>query len=339
MPPHVFDGTQPPPLVEILDIEHCSRVVKIKLTPDVIKSWLTPYWQRPVRFNAKGRQLTEDIKLTRKLDSVMIVGVVKKRNGKFDLYLVDGHHRKAAFLRSGAPYMDIDVKFVYVDKVEELSPLYLNCQEQITKSTANDNLQGLAVTNEVLQHIKSKCEFITYEGVRLGTIAHSINMSTVVQIWYDSMLDPPKKNTLTPSVSITELAKKLTVDDADHIVQFMTLCRDNFEFKKLSSGLWLHINLVLCLWLFRVLVLREVWEGGEVYKVKHLTPRQFGVGLLGLKNDKYYLTLMRKKLNSSVDRKEAYQSIAKLFASNLRSCGVVSNPKLPRPQWAYGKKG
>ena len=338
MPSDVFDGTEPPPLVTKLDIENRSRVVKIRLTPEVINSWLKPDWQRPIRYNAKGRQLCEVLKTTHKLDSVLLVGVVKRRNGKYLLYLVDGHHRKTIFLKAGIPYMDVDVKFVYVDEVEDLSDVYLTCQDQITKSTANDNLKGLAVTNNAISTIGSKCEFITYEGVRLGTTTSSVNMSTVIQIWYDSMLDPPKKNTLTPSKSITELAKKLTDDEADQIVQFMLLCKDRFEFTKLSSGLWKHINLVLCLWLYRILVWKEVWEGGEEYSVTHLTPKQFGVGLSGLKNDKYYLTLNKKKLSSPVDRKEAYQSIAKLFASNLRAHGVVSNPKLPKPQWA-AKRG
>lgn len=338
MPRDVFDGTEAPPLTTPLEMEDRSRVVKIKLTPAVINGWQTPYWQRPIRYNVKVRAMIEEMQRTPRLDSMLVVGVIKKRN-RLHLFLVDGHHRKSAFNRAGIPYLNIDVKFVYVETMGEMSELYLRCQDQISRSTADNNLKGLAVTHSQLADIESECGCITYDGVRLGTSTASVSMSTIVQIWYDSLLDPPKKNVGSPPKSITELASGLTKKDAEKITEFVLLCKDRFGFSKHSSGLWKHINLTLCLWLYRIMVWREGWDEGEDYsRVTALTPDQFGTGLLGLMNDRYYQTLNKKSLGSVVDRKDAYLSISRLFSSNLTACGVVSRPRLPKPPWA-AKKG
>jgi hypothetical protein len=330
----IYDGTEAPPLTTPLEIESCSRVVKIKLTPEVINGWEIPYWQRTVRYNTKVREIVEGLRKDPKLDSMLIVGVLKKR-GKYHLFLVDGHHRKDAFNRSGVPYLNIDVKFVYVETMGEMAELYLRCQGQISRSTADNNLKGVAVTHKQIADINSECGCITYDGVRLGTSTASVSMSTVVQIWYDSMLDPPKKNSGSPSKTITELASNLTTRDAEKIVEFILLCKERFGFSELSCGLWKHINLTLCLWLYRIMVWREGWAEGEDYsRVTVLTPKQFGTGLSGLVNGRFYQTLNHKSLSSVADRKETFRSIVRLFSSNLTTYNVVKTPKLPKPPWA-----
>ena len=334
----VYDGTEAPPLTTPLEIEAQSRVVKIKLTPEVINSWLIPDWQRHVRTNPKGRQLCEDIKEIPILESMIIVGVIQRR-GKYVLYLLDGHHRKEHFLKSGAPYIIIDVKFAYVETMGEMADLYLKCQDQIVKSSPNDNLKGLAVNSKTLNHIIKHCTCVTLDAARSGASNASVTMSTVIQVWYDSNLDPPKRNTLgSPPKSITDLAKKLTMRDAETIVAFIKICEEVFGFNNESSALWKHINLVLCLWLYRVMVLKTEWEGCEGYKVTYLDDKRFGIGLSALRHSRFYSSMTNKRLGSAVDRKEAYLNMTRWFLSGFPNNNGRTRVRLPKPTWA-SKKG
>lgn len=77
----------------------------IRVTPEIANAWKSPPFQRPLRVNSKVMALAETIKADGGvLPGVLTLGVLER-----DTYLLDGQHRREAFLQSGCPegYADI----------------------------------------------------------------------------------------------------------------------------------------------------------------------------------------------------------------------------------------
>ena len=74
-----------------------SKMDTIRLTPEFVKTWASPPFQRPLRENEKVRALAEELKNNNAVvPGVLTIGVIGKQ-----WYIVDGQHRVRAFEISG----------------------------------------------------------------------------------------------------------------------------------------------------------------------------------------------------------------------------------------------
>src|SRR5258708_38238368 len=94
-----------------------TRVDTIVVTPSGVRAWHDPPFQRPLRINEKVRALAEAIKTNGGvLPGVVTIGTLLNR-----IYLLDGQHRREAFLISGLEEGFVDVRYQEFDSIDRKS--------------------------------------------------------------------------------------------------------------------------------------------------------------------------------------------------------------------------
>lgn len=297
-----------------------TTVDTIEITPILIKGWKHPPFQRPLKENEKVRMLAEQIKVDGVLPGVITLGILEG-----DTYIVDGQHRCHGYILSGLPSVYADVRTHYFDTFAEMGEEFVRLNSSLVKLRPDDILRGLEASLPTLQRLRKKCPFVGYDMIRRNEKAPILSMSMVLRQWYASFQESPS----SAPISSTQIAQtSLTESEVDTLIAFLTICYDAWGRDMEYARLWASLNLGLCMWLFRRLVL-----GHDVSAVStRLTHDQFRKCLMALSADSKYLDyLVGRKFNER-DRSPAYQRIKARFAGRLYQ-ETGKKPKLPNPPW------
>lgn len=112
----------------------------IKVTPAIVKSWLIGPHQRPLRVNDKVRALAEEIKN----DGGVWPGMVTLGQIGAKTYVLDGQHRREAFLLSGQPEGYTDVRVHFFDNLEDMGPEFVRLNSCLVRMGPDDLFGGFA---------------------------------------------------------------------------------------------------------------------------------------------------------------------------------------------------
>ena len=323
----IFDGLRPPRFISAFDREHGSRVVVVRVTPQLVGTlndpkcgiWKLPNWGREPKSNDIVVSVAADLQVNPHLKSTLILGIYDNA-----IWKIDGNHRLLGFLTSGLPSMTAYCMFHKCTSHEDMYRIYRIYQRHIRTPTKDDNLKGFEVTHPPLKTISSKCKFVTYGSLKDYETSR-IKMTSVVQAWFDSLSYLPKH----VRSNIEEQAKKIDESAARKINEFLMVCKEGLTLQ--ISVLWKQINITLLLWLYRRVVWEMVDEEHEGSDYPVLTKDEFVCGLQGLQASSYYQALFQRELEK--DRLETYNSLISHFRNNLRSCGIKRRMTLPKPNW------
>lgn len=292
------------------------------LTKDVIATWKSPPFQRPLRVNEKVRALVETIKR----DGGVVPGVITLGVLGKDTYLLDGQHRIHAFLMTELEQGYCDVRIHHFDNLGDMGEEFVNLNSRLVQLRPDDILRGLEESTPALRIIREKCAFVGYDMIRRGERAPIVSMSAMLRCWCGSACETPA----SARGSAMQLGLDLTTDDATALVVPLALFERAWGRDLQYARLWGNLNLSLCFWLYRRLVVTQ-----HSAKTPKFTRDLFQKCMMSLSADNGYLDWLVGRQLSERDRTPAYNRIKLLVAKRYEQ-ETGRKPLLPHPAWAKG---
>ena len=305
----------------------------IMVTPEMLDTWKSPPFQRPVRENDKVRALAEQLKL----DGGVWPGVVTLGVLAGQTYIIDGQHRKAAFLISQLKEGYTDVRIHHFVDMASMGEEFVNLNSQLVRMRPDDILRGLESSIPGLQKIREECPFVAYDQLRRTPSAPVLSMAMVLRCWRISANECPGGN--TGGNSAAQLAKSLSDGDAEALIAFLKIAMEAFGRDPEYYRLWGALNLTLCMWLYRKIVMYPAAHN-PLAKAIRISRDQFKRCLMSLSANTHYLDWLVGRLLTDRDRSPAYSHIRESFARRLKQ-DMPSSTKvyMPQPAWASKSGG
>lgn len=297
-----------------------SRMDTILLTQAGVKAWKNPPFQRPLRVNDKVRVVAEDLKHN---DGV-IPGILTLGELGRETYLIDGQHRREAFLLSGLTEGIADVRIVTFEDMAEMGEEFVRLNSSIVKMRPDDVLRGLEESLAPLAEVRRRCPFVGYDQIRRGTASPMLSMSAALRAWFGSAVEIPKSAT----ESAAHLARALTDDEALRLTQYLNIVHSAWGSDPEYWRLWSGLNLTVCAWMWRRTVLAQ-----HSPKSVRLTAMEFGKCAASLSAHGGYLSWLHGRQLTDRDRSPCYARVKAIFAARIKDDkgAIVS---FPAPAWS-----
>lgn len=296
----------------------------IEISKKEATSWKSPAFQREFKVVPKVVQLSEEITHTGVLPGVLTLGVL---DGV--VYVVDGQHRLGAFLMTDLLSVYADVRTHHFRTMAEMAEEYVRLNQQLVRLRPDDILKGLEQSNAHLREIRAKCPYVGYDSVRRGGAASPVlSMSTVLRVWSGSRPEVPSLGGLG-AVSVAG-----TLDDPDtaQLITCLALCFEAWRRDPEYRTLWGSLNLILCFWLYRRVVVGDAGKGTS--RATKLSAEQFRACLQALSASAEYVEYLVGRRISDRDRAPAYNRMKTIFAGRyMKDRGTKL--MLPSPPWAH----
>lgn len=298
-----------------------TSVDTIVITPDSVKAWKNPPFQRPLKVNTKVMALAEMIKVDGGvMPGVLTIGVLDRQE-----YLLDGQHRREAFLLSGVPEGFTDVRKHFFDSMAEMGEEFVNLNSQLVRMRPDDVLRGLEGTIEGLKIIRDACPYVGYDMIRRGERAPLLSMSTALRAWFGSAAEVPTNS----GMSALDCARKMTADEGEGCATLLKMLMQAWGRDPEYHKLWGALNLTVLAWLYRRVVLTQYSP-----KIKRLSKEMFTKCATSLSADTAYLEWLFGRTLSERDRAPCYNRIKSIFVARMYA---ETNEKamLPTPAWVH----
>lgn len=293
----------------------------IELKPDAVAHWERPPFQRPLKVNAKVRELIAELLAEPEIPGVITLG---KLNGK--TYVVDGQHRVEAYRQSEIQWAIANVRIVHFSTMADMSDEFIRLNSALVRLTPDDQLRAMESTHEPLQLIRKYCPYVGYGNFRRGNKSTNLlSMGTVIRMWQGSKQETP--NVSGQGRSVVAVAEKFTVEEAQQLVQFLTVAHGAWGQTIENYQLWTTLNLTMTMWLWRACV-----TGKYSHKTAALSPSQFAKGLVALSADDKYVGWLKGRGFSDRSRGPCYDNMKAIFAHRLSP--EMGKIQLPAPQWS-----
>jgi hypothetical protein len=311
-------------------VEKKTRTVvdTILLTPDSVMKWISPPFQRPVKENDKVRALAEQLKEDGGvLPGIITLGVLDSKT-----YIVDGQHRRAAFLISGLDEGYTDVRTHFFKTMADMGEEFVNLNSQLVRMRPDDMLRGLESSLPLLARIREYCPFVGYDMIRRGANSPIVSMSAVMRQWRASSFEVPSLS--ASGLSSAVMAQHLTEEEAQHLINFLHLAVQAFGRDPEYVRLWGALNMTMCMWLYRRMVLGLDHQHHK--RTERISPDLFKKCLMALSANGDYLDWLVGRNMSDRDRSPAYTKIKHAFAKRIFTENG-KKPALPSPVWHSNK--
>lgn len=298
-----------------------TKMDVVLLTPESIRKWATPPFQRDKRVTARVKAVIEELKV----NGGFIPGIITLGELKGATFLVDGQHRIEAFIQSGLSEGIADVRMCYFDTLSDMSEEFVRLNSPLVRMRNDDFLRGLEATNPMLAELRRRIPFAGYSNVRMRPTTRAartlpaksskvILMSTALRCWYGSIVFP------TAGPSSIECANMLDENEVRRLTHVMTICWEAWGAEPENNRLWGKLNISIVFWLWRRMVLREGLSRGS--KTTILTPDQFRLCLMALAaNGRYVEWLLGRNLTDR-DRPPCYAHMTSIFKGRMGGMGI-----------------
>lgn len=289
------------------------------VTPDEVETWKLPPFQRPLKINDKLQAIAKEIAETEVIPGVVTLGMLGGQK-----YLIDGQHRRQAFVLSGIPTGYVDVRVTYYETMAEMAEEFYKLNSRIAVMKPDDYLRALETSEPLLKKIRKRCPFVGYGQIRRGENSPLLSMSSVLRMWWASSKDTPTNS----GVSGVDGIRLLSEDEAEHMMDFLEMAYAAWGRDAEYHRLWNTLTTTICMWLYRRIVLSQQSTRGT-----KLTKEQFKKCLMLLSSNADYLEWIRNRNLNEQTRSPAYRRIKEMFAKRItEETGIKAH--LPAPDWA-----
>lgn len=295
----------------------------ILVTPLEVKKWKAPPFQRPVKENAKVFALAEQMKA----DTGVWPGVVTLGKYQGDLYIIDGQHRRAAFIISGLAEGYTDVRIHQMNSFAEMGEEFVKLNSQLVKMGPDDILRGLEAGMVPLQMIRKLCPYVGYDSIRRGeNTTAMLSMSVAIRCWRGSSQNVPS----TGGMSAFDVAHILDEESAAQLCEFLHIAYTAFGRDPQYYRLWSSLNLCLCMWMYRRTVLDKM---PNTKRATRFTKDLFQKCLMALSADPVYVDWLQGRNLGEHDRGPTYSRIKAIFGKRASNELGGERILLPDASW------
>lgn len=302
-----------------------SRMETLILTPKIIDTWEAPPFQRPLKINERVRQIAQSMQRDGGvIEGILTLGTIE---GDTTLYLLDGQHRVAAFRISELNECIADVRICTFAHMGEMGDEFVKLNSSIVRMTPDDVLRGMEGTIPVIHNIREACPFVAYDNIRRGTQGPVLSMSAAIRSWAGAHAETPKQQT----TSAVTLARELSAPEAQELIRFLNLARAAWGDDHQNYRLWTALNLCLCMWLYRVLVMDKTRGVRRYVVVNHDI---FKKCLMSVAANSDYVDWLVGRSLSERNRTPCYLRLKAIFTSRLKIEYHDEKPAMPQPAWA-----
>lgn len=271
-----------------------SVVDTVEFTKDDAIAWRVPPFQRPLKVNAKVKAVAKDIADDKGvIPGILTFGHIRGDQTKTP-YLVDGQHRREAFVLSGMETGYADVRTCFFDTIAEMGEEFVKLNSALVRIVPDDMLRSMETSLPVLQLIRKKCPFVGYGMIRRRKGGPVLAMAATVRTWAASERDVPSISGARPAMTAVS---DMTVDDANQLIDFLTLAFKAWGDDQAYQRLWGNFNLALCMWLYRRLVVTAYSA-----KTTKINAELFTKCLMALSADSTYCDWLLGRANTERDR-------------------------------------
>jgi hypothetical protein len=298
-----------------------TTVDTISVTAERIAKWKRPDGQRPLRENKKVRDLAEAIKL----DGGVLPGIITLGVLGGSYWIIDGQHRLHSFGLSGVKEGYADVRYFHAMSMADICREYVELNSRLVTMRPDDFLRGLEGSIPALAFIRNSCPFVGYDQIhRNGQNATLLSMAVALRNWRDSQSDTPCR---VANTKPAEIAEAMPEEDTAAMTSFLSHAYNAFGKDPEYARLWSSLNLTLCMWLYRRLVLSQYSQ-----KTPRISGALFQKCLLSVSADSAYQDWLMGRRLSERDRGPAYARLKTIFARRLET-ELGKKVQLPAPSW------
>lgn len=293
----------------------------IMVTPATLEKWMSPPFQRPIRENEKVRALAEELKA----EGGVWPGIVTLGILDGVIYVIDGQHRKQAFLMSGLTEGYTDVRMHYFNSMAEMGEEFVRLNSQLVAMRPDDILRGLEPSIEGLRKIRVMCPFVGYDHIRRTGASAVVGMSVVLRAWRASMNEVPGGGGMSAAV----IAETMETKEYEALIEFLNLALGAFGRDPQYSRLWSTLSMSMTAWMYRRLVLHPEMHS----KVLPVTKELFKKCLMSVSANSDYVDWLLGRNMGERDRAPAYARLKAIFVTRL-SQETGKKISLPQPAWS-----
>lgn len=291
----------------------------IAVSRDQVNGWKNPPFQRPLRVNARVKEIADQIRGDEVIPGIITLGVMGGST-----YLLDGQHRREAFLISGVEVGYCDVRVHHFDAMADMGREFVQLNSRISTLRPDDILRGMEGSVEALALIRKECPFVGYDMIRRGPTAPILSMSLLLRAWYAARAEVP-----TPSGhSAMSMAETITVDSALQLVKFLKMAFGAWGRDHEYQRLWSSLNMTMVMWLYKRVVLDD-----DDKRYPGINDQVFVKGMMSLSADAGYLSWLVGRLLHERDRSPAYTRVKNILARRFEH-ELGRKVRLPQPGWA-----
>jgi len=298
-------------------------------TPKEVEAWQLPPCQRPLRINERVRCLAEEIKC----DGGVVEGVITLGKVGKDpaIYIVDGQHRLEAFKISGLGEALADFRLCNFDTMGELAEEYVRLNSALVRMRPDDILRGLEAYTPSLKAIREACDFVGYDYIRRGNRGSAmVSMSALLRCWHASAQETPNSGQGMSAQSIAETLEPLGVQQ---LVAFMAIVHAAWGREPENYRLWGNLNLTVCMWIYRRLVLQEVPLSSS-RRTMRLNVNQFKQCMMSLAASADYIDWLLGRQLGERDRGPCYSRVKAIMARRIQDEKGGMKVVLLQPAWS-----
>lgn len=282
-----------------------------------------PPFQREIKVNKKLLDIAEEVKQTGVFPGILTIGIL---NG--DLYILDGQHRIEACRVSECPEILADVHYIECESMAEMGEEFVRLNSSIVRFGPDDILRALEKSTPNIAFIRTQCPFVGYSSIRRNEHSPIVSMSRLLRAWHASGPEVPAGG----GPPAAQLAEQLTRESAEDLVRFCQIALVAWGREAAYARLWNHLNLALCMWLYRRTVLLQ-----STIKKSRLTADLFRKGMMALSADSDYMDWLVGRMLTDRDRSPAYDRLKGVVQRRLAK-ELGAKPMLPQPAWAAHNK-
>jgi hypothetical protein len=295
----------------------------IMVTPDSLEKWKSPPFQRPIRQNEKVRMLAEELKQ----DGGVWPGIITLGMLGGVVYVIDGQHRKEAFLISGLKEGYTDVRTHYFESMAEMGEEFVRLNSQLVTMRPDDILRGMEPSIDGLKRLRVLCPFVGYDYIRRGNNAPIVSMSVVLRCWRGSAAETPNTTGGAPA---STWAESVPAKEFDQLIDFLNIAVAAFGRDPQYGRLWSSLNMIMCMWLYRRLVMAPETTA----KVQPLSRELFKKCLMSLSATTDYMDWLLGRKIGERDRAPTYARLKSVFVQRLQQ-ETGKKVNLPQPPWSH----
>jgi hypothetical protein len=287
---------------------------------DEMNSWQRPPFQRDEKLTAKVKDFAAGLKTNGGIVSGLIL-LGKLRGDETTIYLVDGQQRRLACNTSNEKQFYIEFCLKYYTSFVDMAEDFKRTNGRLVSFRPDDFLRAYEVTHPQLRLLHESCDFLGYSRGGSNHRGSVLTVSCALKCWFGAMQPSP-----AVYGQATELAEHLDEIQRQHMTTFFNTAYSAWESDRCNARLWTNLNLLMCMYLYRKLVLEP--RGNPLPK------DMFRKCLLSVAANAGYSEWLVGRQQYERDRDPCFKRLKRIFLARLNSeyngkCRI----QFPKPEW------